>query len=78
MVQAVDGLGGLFDLGLQPSSHFAEDGHGLRSWRGGLGQLDDGEACHGLAFGIVGGAFGEVSFLVVFVAFGLADGQGDG
>ena len=43
-----------------------------------LGQLDDGEACHGLAFGVVGGAFGEVRLLVVLVAFGLADGQGDG
>src|ERR1700687_11334 len=40
--------------------------------------LDNGEACHGLAFGIVAGAFGEVRLLIVLVAFGLADGQGDG
>jgi len=31
-----------------------------------------------LAFGVVGGAFGEVGLLVILVAFGLADGEGDG
>ena len=78
VVQAIDGLRGLLDLGLQASGDFAEQGHGGRDRRGGGGQFDDGEARHGLAFGIVGGAFGEVSLLVILVAFGLANGQGDG
>ena len=78
IVQAIDGLRGLFDLGLQASGDFAEQDHCGRDGRGGAGQFDDGEACHGLAFGVVGGAFGEVGLLVVLVAFGLADGQGDG
>ena len=40
--------------------------------------FDDGKTGHGLAFGVVGGAFGEMGLLIVFVAFGLADGQGHG
>jgi hypothetical protein len=42
------------------------------------GLLHDGKTRHGLALGIVGGAFGIVRFLVVLVAFGLADRQGHG
>ena len=48
------------------------------SGRGVARQFDDGEAGHGLALGVVGGAFGEVGLLVILVAFGLADGQGHG
>ena len=75
-MQAIDGLGGLLDLGLQAAGDFAEQVQGRWDGRGGLGLFDDGEACHGLAFGVVGGAFGEVGLLVVLVAFGLADGDG--
>ena len=46
--------------------------------RRGVGLLDDGEAGHGLALGVVGGAFGEVRLLIILVAFGLADGEGHG
>ena len=46
--------------------------------RRGLGLLDDGEAGHGLALGVVGGALGEVGLLVILVALGLADGDGHG
>ena len=49
-----------------------------RRGRGGVGLFDDGEAGHGLAFGVVGGAFGEVGLLIVLVAFGFADGEGHG
>ena len=49
-----------------------------RRRRRGVGLLDDGEAGHGLALGVVGGAFGEVGLLIVLVAFGLADGDGHG
>ena len=52
--------------------------HRLRRGRGGVGLFDDGEAGHGLALGVVGGAFGEVGLLIVLVAFGLADGNGHG
>ena len=51
---------------------------GARRGRGGLGLLDDGEAGHGLALGVVGGALGEVGLLIVLVALGLADGDGHG
>jgi hypothetical protein len=40
--------------------------------------LDHGEAGHGLALRVVGGALGEVGLLVVLVALGLADGQRHG
>ena len=78
VVQAIEGLGRLLDLGLQAAGDFAQQGQAGRHGRGGVGQFDDGEACHGLAFGVVGGAFGEVGLLVILVAFGLADGQGQG
>ncbi len=39
------------------------------------GRLDDGEACHRLALSVVALAFGEVGFLIIFVAFGFADGD---
>jgi hypothetical protein len=42
------------------------------------GALDDGEASHRLTFGVVGGVFGEVGFLIILVAFGFADGDGHG
>ena len=78
VVQSVDGLGRLLDLGLQASGDLAQQDHGRgRGW-GGVGLLDDGEAGHGLALGVVGGALGEVGLLVVLVAFGLADGDGHG
>ena len=38
--------------------------------------FDDGEAGHGLALGVVGGALGEVGLLIVLVPLGLADGDG--
>jgi hypothetical protein len=78
VVQAIDSLRRLLDLGLQAAGHFAQQGQGGRSRCCGLGLLDDGEAGHGLAFGVVGGALGEVCLLVVLVAFGFADGQGHG
>ena len=78
VVQSVDGLGRLLDLGLQAAGDFAQQDHGRgRGWRG-VGLLDDGEAGHGLALGVVGGAFGEVGLLIILVALGLADGQGHG
>ena len=40
--------------------------------------FDDGEAGHGLALGVVGGALGEVGLLIILVALGLADGDGHG
>ena len=40
--------------------------------------FDDGEAGHGLALGVVGGAFGEVRFPIILVALGFADGEGHG
>jgi hypothetical protein len=72
------GLGGLLDLGLQATGHFAQEDHGRCRGQCGGGLLDDGEARHGLAFGVVGGAFGEVGLLIILVAFGLADGQSHG
>ena len=51
---------------------------GAEGERRGVGSLDDGEAGHGLALGVVGGAFGEVGLLIILVALGLADGQGHG
>jgi hypothetical protein len=77
-VQAIDRLRGLLDLGLQASGHFAQEGHGRRRGRCGGRLLNDGEARHGLALGVVGGAFGKVGLLIILVAFGLADGQGHG
>ena len=44
----------------------------------GVGLLDDGEAGHGLALGVVGGALGEVRLLIILVALGFADGEGHG
>ncbi len=38
----------------------------------------DGEARHGLAFRVVGGAFGEMGLLIILVPLRLADGQGHG
>ena len=76
--RAIGRLGSLLDLSLQAAGNLAEQDHrGGRRRRGGR-LLDDGEACHGMAFGIVAGAFGEVRFLIVLVAFGLADRQGHG
>ena len=43
-----------------------------------MGSFDDGEAGHGLALGVVGGAFGEVGLLIILVALGFADGEGHG
>jgi hypothetical protein len=40
--------------------------------------LDDGEAGHGLALGVVGGALGEMRLLIILVALGLTDGQSHG
>jgi hypothetical protein len=77
-VQAIYGLRGLFNLGLQAPSHFTEQSHGRRHRRGRLRQFHHGKARHGMAFGVVGSAFGEVRFLVILVTFGFADGQGDG
>ena len=56
----------------------AEQDRGCRGRGRGLGLFDDGEAGHGLAFGVVGGAFGEVGLLIILVAFGFADGEGHG
>ena len=78
IVQAIDGLRGLLDLGLQASGDFTEQDQVGGDGRGGAGEFDDREARHGLAFGVVGGAFGEVGLLVVLVAFGLAHRQGHG
>jgi hypothetical protein len=78
VVQAGDVARGLLDLGLQAGGHLAEQPQLRRDGRSGVGLLDDGEARHGLALGVVGGAFGEVGLLIVFVAFGLADGNSDG
>ena len=78
VVQSVDGLGRLLDLGLQAAGDFAQQNHGRRRGRRGLGLLDDGEAGHGLALGVVGGALGEMRLLIILVAFGLADGEGHG
>jgi len=78
IVEPIDRLGGLFDLGLQASGNFTQERHGRRQRRRGSGLLRDGKTGHGLALGIVSGAFGIVRFLVVLVAFGLADRQGHG
>ena len=37
-----------------------------------------GKACLSLALGVVARAFGEVSLLIIFVAFGFADGNRGG
>ena len=78
VVQSVDGLGRLFDLGLQAAGDLAQQDHGRGGSRRGVGLFDDGEAGHGLALGVVGGALGEMGLLVILVAFGLADGEGHG
>ena len=78
IVQAVNGASGLPDLGLESASDLVQESHGGRRRGRGGGQLDNGEARHGLAFGVVGRAFGEVSLLIILVAFGFADRQGDG
>ena len=51
---------------------------GAGGGRRGGGPLDEGEAGHGLALGVVGGALGEVRLLIILVALGLADGEGHG
>ena len=77
-MESVDGLGRLLDLGLQAAGDLAQQDHRRRGgWRG-VGLLDDGEAGHGLALGVVGGALGEVGLLIILVALGFADGEGHG
>jgi hypothetical protein len=78
VVEPIDGLGLLLDLGLQAAGDFPQEEHGIG--RGGrrVGLLDDGEASHGLALGVVGGALGEDRLVIVLVALGFADGHGHG
>ena len=78
VVESVGGPGGLLDLALQAADDLAEQGHGRRRRRRGGGSLDEGEAGHGLALGVVGGALGEVRLPIILVALGLADGDGHG
>jgi hypothetical protein len=78
VVQPVDGLSRLPDLGLQAASDLAQQDQRRRGrWRG-VGLFDDGEAGHGLALGVVGGPLGEVGLLIVPIALGLADGDRHG
>src|SRR5438067_80916 len=58
--------------------NLAEQEHGLGGGRRGVGLFDDGEAGHGLALGVVGGALGEMRLLIILVALGLADREGHG
>ena len=71
-MQAIDRLGRLLDLGLQPAGDFAQHRHGGRQRQGGWGLLDDSEPRHGLALCVVGSALGEMRLLIVLIAFGLA------
>ncbi len=78
IMESVGGPGGLLDLALQAGDELAEQGHGWLGRRRGGRSLDDGEASHGLALRIVGGALGEVRLPIILVALGLADGDGQG
>ncbi len=46
VVQAIDGLGGLLDLGPQAAGDFAQQNQRGGNGCSGLGEFDDGEACH--------------------------------
>ena len=76
VVESIDSLSRLLDLGLQPAADLAEQDRGGRGRGSGVGPFDDSEASHGLALGVVGGAFGEVGLPIILVAFGFADGEG--
>ena len=78
VVHSVDGLGRLFDLSLQATGDLTQQVHLLGGDRRGVGLFDDGEASHGMALGVVGGALGEVRLAIILVALGLADGDGHG
>ena len=47
---------------------------GRREWQRSVRLLDDGEACHFLALGVVGGTPGKARLLIVFIPFGLCHG----
>ena len=78
IMESVGGPGGLLDLALQAAGDLAQQGHGSLGLGRGGGPLDQREAGHGPALGVVGGALGGVRLVVVLVALGLADGEGHG
>ena len=78
IMQAMDRRSGLLDLSLQTAGDLAHPRPGRREWQRGVRLLDPGQARHGLALGVVGGALGEVRLLLVLSAFGLAPGDGQG
>ena len=77
-MQSIGRTRGVSDLSLQAADDFAQGKELVGDLERRPWLLNDTEARHRLAFGIIGGLLGEECLVIVFVAFGFPDRERDG